>query len=204
MQLLLIRHAEPIRIAPGEADGAADPHLTARGREQADRLADWLATEAVDAVVSSPLRRATETAEPLARACGTGIEVLDDLMEYDANVDHYIPAEELRATRDERWTAMVEGRWEDFGGENPAVFRARLVPCFDGIVAAHPGGRVAVVCHGGVINVFLAVVLGLDRNLWFEPDYTSINRVAAARTGERSLLTLNETAHLTARKEVPR
>ena len=99
---------------------------------------------------------------------------------------------------------MVEGRWEDFGGENPAVFRARLVPCFDAIVAAHPGGRVAVVCHGGVINVFLAVVLGLDRHLWFEPDYTSISRVAAARTGQRSLLSLNETAHLRARKEVPR
>ena len=122
-------------------------------------------------------------------------------MEYDANVDHYIPAEELRATGDERWTAMVEGRWEDFGGENPAAFRARLVPCFDRIVAAHPGGRVAVVCHGGVINVFLAVVLGLDRHLWFEPDYTSISRVAAARTGPRSLLTLNETAHLHARRE---
>jgi probable phosphoglycerate mutase len=204
VHLLLIRHAEPVRIAPGESGARADPHLTARGREQADRLAAWLATEAVDAVVSSPLRRATETAEPVARACGTAVEVLDHLMEYDANVDHYIPAEELRATGDERWTAMVEGRWEDFGGENPAAFRARLVPCFDGIVAAHPGGRVAVVCHGGVINVFLAAVLGLDRHLWFEPDYTSISRVAAARTGPRSLLTLNETAHLTARKEVPR
>jgi len=204
VHLLLIRHAEPVRIAPGEAGARADPHLTRRGHEQAARLAEWLASESVDAVVSSPLRRATETAEPVARACGIGIEVLDDLMEYDANVDHYIPAEELRATHDERWTAMVEGRWEDFGGENPAVFRARLVPCFDGIVAAHPGGRVAVVCHGGVINVFLAVVLGLDRHLWFEPDYTSISRVAAARTGPRSLLSLNETAHLTARREVPR
>ena len=72
---------------------------------------------------------------------------------------------------------MVEGRWEDFGGENPAVFRARLVPCSTAIVAATRASRVAVVCHGGVINVYLAVVLGLDRHLWFDPGYTSISRV---------------------------
>ena len=61
---------------------------------------------------------------------------------------------------------------------------------------------VAAVCHGGVINVFLAALLGLERHLWFEPGYTSISRVAAARTGERSLVTLNETAHLVATFDV--
>ena len=60
------------------------------------------------------------------------------------------------------------------------------------------GGRVAAVCHGGVINVYVAALLGLERHLWFEPGYTSISRVAAARTGERSVVTLNETAHLVA------
>lgn len=197
MQLILIRHAEPVRIGPGEAGARADPDLTERGRTQSQRLAEWLEIERIDAVVSSPLRRATATAAPIGRALGLDIEVVDGLMEYDANVDHYIPAEELRRTRDERWTAMIEGRWEDFGGENPQHFRARLMPCLDGIVNRFPGGRVAVVCHGGVINVYIATILGLDRHLWFEPDYTSISRVAAARSGERSLVTLNETAHLT-------
>lgn len=197
MQLILIRHAEPVRIGPGEAGARADPDLTERGRTQSQRLAEWLEIERIDAVVSSPLRRATATAAPIGRALGLDIEVVDELMEYDANVDHYIPAEELRRTRDERWTAMIEGRWEDFGGENPQHFRARLMPCLDGIVNRFPGGRVAVVCHGGVINVYIATILGLDRHLWFEPDYTSISRVAAARSGERSLVTLNETAHLT-------
>ena len=53
--------------------------------------------------------------------------------------DHYIPMEELRATKDERWTAMVEGRWGEFGGEEPAAFSARVADAVDGIVAAHPG-----------------------------------------------------------------
>jgi len=96
---------------------------------------------------------------------------------------------------------MLEGRWEDFGGENPDDFRARLLPCFDEIVARNAGGRVAAICHGGVINVYLSAILGLGRDLWFEPGYTSISRVAAARSGQRSLVTLNETAHLLAVRE---
>lgn len=197
MELLLIRHAEPVRIAPGEGDGGpVDPELTARGRDEAQRLAAWLATEDIDAVISSPLRRARQTAEPIARALGLDVEVDSGVIEYDANADHYIPAEELKRERDARWQAMLDGRWEDFGGEAPDQFRGRIVPCLDGIIRRFPGGRVAVVCHGGVINVYVGALLGLDRLLWFEPGYTSITRVAAARSGQRSLVTLNETAHL--------
>ena len=197
MDLLLIRHAEPVRIAPSEGGGGpVDPELTERGRDEAERLAAWLAGERVDAVFSSPLRRARETAEPLGRAHDLEVEVDGDLMEYDARADHYIPAEELKAERDGRWQAMLEGRWEDFGGEHPDEFRARIVPRLDAIVGQFPGGRVAVVCHGGVINVYVGALLGLEQLLWFEPGYTSITRVAAARTGVRSLVTLNETAHL--------
>jgi probable phosphoglycerate mutase len=197
VDLLLIRHAEPVRIAPGAGGGGpVDPVLTSRGRDEAARLAAWLASEPIDAVISSPLQRATQTADPVARAHGLELEIGPDLVEYDANADHYIPAEELKAERDARWHAMLEGRWEDFGGEPPDQFRARILPSLDGIIGRFPGGRVAVVCHGGVINVYLAALLGLDRDLWFEPGYTSISRVAAARSGPRSLVTLNETAHL--------
>jgi probable phosphoglycerate mutase len=196
MELLLVRHAEPVRIGPGEGDGPVDPVLTDRGREQADRLAAWLAPEAIDHVVTSPLLRARETAAPLLGLVGGEAEIDDVLVEYDARADHYIPVEELRETRDERWTAMVEGRWEEFGGDEPAVFRSRVVPRLDAIAAAHPGARVAVVCHGGVINVYLADVLGIDRLLWFDPVYTSVSRVKVSRDGIRSLTTLNETAHL--------
>lgn len=197
MQLLLIRHAEPVRIAPGEGGGGpVDPELTARGRDEAQRLTAWLSCEQIDAVFTSPLKRARETAAPLARAHGLVAEVRDELTEYDSRADHYIPAEELKAGRDDRWQAMLDGRWEEFGGEPPERFRERVVPALDGIVASFPGGRVAVVCHGGVINVYLGALLALDRLLWFEPGYTSISRVAAARTGPRSVVSLNETAHL--------
>jgi 2,3-bisphosphoglycerate-dependent phosphoglycerate mutase len=206
VDLLLIRHAEPERVAPGSGSNPADPRLTERGREQAQRLARWLEHEPVDAILTSPLRRAHETAAVVGDTVGIDVEVVEGLKEYDANADHYIPVEELRETRDHHWRAMVEGRWKELGGEDPDVFQHRVVPCVDDIVRRFPGGRVAAVCHGGVINVYLAALLGLERHLWFEPAYTSISRVAAARTGERSVVTLNETAHLVATldtKEAP-
>jgi len=196
MQLILVRHAEPVRVAPGEVSGPVDPTLTGRGRAQAERLAGWLAAETVDHVVTSPMRRAVETAAPLAAALGLEPQVDDRISEYDRHADHYIPVEELRVTGDDRWTAMIEGRWQEFGADDPEVFRARVVAALEDTVAAHPGERVVLVGHGGVINVYTAHVLGIDRLLWVDVGYTSITRIAAARSGERSLLTLNETAHL--------
>lgn len=197
MDLLLVRHAEPVRIAAGErGDGPADPELTPDGRAQAARLAAWLVAEPVTHVVSSPLARAVETAAPVAAVHGLGVESLDAVVEWDSHTDSYIPVEELRETNDDRWLAMVEGRWEDYGGEHPERFAARVVPAIDALVDAHPGDHVVLVCHGGVINVYLAALLGLHRHLWFDPAYTSVSRVRAARGGPRSLVSLNETGHL--------
>jgi hypothetical protein len=120
MDLLLIRHAQPVRIGPGEGGGGpVDPELTGEGRVQAQRLAEWLAGEALDAVITSPLRRARETAAPTAATHALDVQVAPELIEYDARADHYIPAEELKIERDARWHAMIEGRWADFGGEPP-------------------------------------------------------------------------------------
>jgi len=202
MDLLLVRHAEPERIAPGTGQ-PANPSLTERGRHQAQRLAEWLVHEHIDAVVSSPQQRALETARPIAQAHGLDVDVVDGLVEYDVQSDSYIPMEELRATNDPRLAAMIEGRWESFGGESSELFTARVGATLDALVAEHAGERIVAVCHGGVINVALAIVVGLDRLLWFDPHYTSLSRVVASRAGVRSLASLNENAHLLARRERP-
>jgi probable phosphoglycerate mutase len=201
MELVLVRHARPVRVEEGSVDGAADPGLSPAGLAQADRLSAWLAPEAPDVLLTSPLRRATETAAPLATALAVDPEVVDGVAEYDAGAGHYIPIEELRAAKDERWYATVEGRWADVGGVDPVAFQRQVVPAFDDVIARFPGQRVVVVTHGGVINVFLAHVLGIEQLLWFHPEYTSVSRVHAARTGQRSVATVNETAHLYARRE---
>lgn len=196
MELILVRHAEPVRVNAGDVDGPADPGLTARGNEQAQRLATWLADEAVDLLVTSPSRRARETVAPLAAALSMEPIVEDGVSEYDAASGEYIPIEELRAAKDERWFATIEGRWADVGGADPQEFQRVVVPALEAVIEHHPGKRVVVVTHGGVINVYLAHVLGITSALWFHPEYTSISRVLAASGGTRSVGSINETSHL--------
>ncbi len=200
MELLLIRHALPERL---EVDaGSADPTLTDLGRRQAAALVSCLSGEGLDAVYSSPLQRARETAAPLADAHGLGLRVDADLAEWDRDSQAYIPMEELKATDHAVWRAMAEGRFADLGID-VAAFTRRVVGGIDGLAASHRGQRIAVVCHGGVINAYTAAVLGLDTMLYFEPDYTSISRVLVARGGTRSIRSLNETGHLRALADPP-
>jgi probable phosphoglycerate mutase len=185
MELLLIRHARPLRAHGGE--GPADPALSPLGVRQADALADWLATEHIDALYTSPLRRAQETAAPLAARIGREPVVDDSLSEYDADAVEYIPMEELKAAGDPRWNEVPQTLPE---------FRDRVIEGIERLVAAHPSQRIAVVCHGGVVNVYTAWVVGVRNGLFFLPHYTSVSRVLAAGGGQRSIDTINETAHL--------
>jgi probable phosphoglycerate mutase len=194
MELLIIRHGLPVRRELTE--GPADPELAEAGRRQAARLADYLATERIDAVYASPLARARETAAPLADRFGLDVMISSGVAEWDQNSPEYVPVEELKAANDPRWQAMLRGEWAS--DESEQDFRQRVLDAIETIVADHRGERVAVVCHGGVINGYLAHVLGLGdfARGFFYPNYTSINRVAAASSGERSVVTVNETSHL--------
>jgi 2,3-bisphosphoglycerate-dependent phosphoglycerate mutase len=187
VELVLVRHALPVRIDEGTVPGPADPHLAAEGRAQAEAMASWLAAEAIDALWSSPMRRARETAAPLAERLGLTVRVDERLAEYDRHATSYIPLEELKAAGDPRWNEVPE---------RPEEFQDHVVAAMEDIVATHPRQRVGVVCHGGVINAYAAHVLGLPDPLFFLPGYTSISRVLAASTGERSIGSLNEMAHL--------
>lgn len=193
MELLLIRHALPVRREV--ATGAADPELSAEGLQQAVHLAEYLATERLDAVYASPLQRARQTAQPVAERQEVEIRIAEGVAEWDRHAPDYVPVEELKATNDPRWQAMVAGEW--LSEEPQHEFAERVVSTIEDIVSTHRSQRVAIVCHGGVINHYLAHILGLDStNGFFYPNYTSIHRVAAASSGERSIVTVNETTHL--------
>ena len=185
MELLLIRHGRPLRAHGG--DGPADPGLSPLGTRQSEALADWLASERLAAIYASPLRRARETAAPLADRLGLDVTLDDSIREYDADAVEYIPMEELKASGDPRWNEVPQALPE---------FRERVIDGIERLVAAHPSERIAVVCHGGVVNVYVAWVVKTRTELFFLPHYTSISRVLAAGGGQRSVDTINETAHL--------
>lgn len=193
MQLFLIRHGLPIRRETDDGS-AADPPLSEQGRAQAAALGRWLASERVDALYASPLLRARETAQPLESSHGLEARIEAGVTEFDAAADHYIPLEELKAQDYPRWQALMSSGFYLEG--EAETFRATVVEALERIIAAHAGARVAVVCHGGVINAWTSHVLELDRIFLFEPVYTSVSRYLAASSGERSVMSLNETAHL--------
>jgi probable phosphoglycerate mutase len=196
VQLLLIRHGETVRVE--SETGIANPELTPHGHHQAVLLAEWLlANERLDHLVVSPLRRALQTVAPIAERFAMEPEVIDQLAEFDANSSSYIPMEEMKATRDPRLRAMVEGRWADFDASvDPEAFRETILRTLGTLTDGHPGQNVAVICHGAVINAYLGEVIGTPRLLWFEPRYTSIHRVLVSRGGVRSVETINECPHL--------
>lgn len=194
MDLLLIRHARPERVE--NAGGPANPRLSDHGRRQAEVLAGWLAAETVAAVYTSPLRRAVETAQPLAERLGQTAEVVDGVAEYDRYADAYVPIEELKAADDPRWREMTEGGYFANSDVTAEEFQATVVDAVDDIIAANPSSTAAVVCHGGVMNAYVGHVLGLEEFMIFEPAYTGITRVRASSRGHRSLVSMNEHGHL--------
>ena len=194
MELLLIRHALPIRVEG--ASGPADPPLSDVGHRQAEAVVRWLEPEPLDALVVSPMIRARETAVPLAAARGLEAVVHEGVAEFDKDADSYVPMEELKAAGDPRWQQIVDGGYFGDGDLTPEQFQATVVDAVEEVIAGNAGATAAIVCHGGVINAYVAHVLGIDDLLFFEPGYTSINRIRASRRGHRMVVSLNETAHL--------
>lgn len=194
MDLLVIRHALPERVE--RDDGApADPPLATLGLRQARRLAERLRDEHIDRLYVSPMQRARQTAAPYAEHSGLEPIVEAGVAEFDRDSASYVPMEELKATDPEAWLQMVEaGGMPD--GQDPLAFQRVVVDAMERIITAHRGERVAVVCHGGVINSWAAHVLGLADPFFFEPRYTSINRFVCSSRGHRSLGSLNEIDHL--------
>ena len=191
---MLIRHGLPVRRELSE--GIADPELSDAGHAQARHLADYLHSEPIDALYSSPMRRAVQTATPLADSRQLAVTLINDVAEWDRNSSEYVPIEEVKAANDPRWQAMVRGEW-NVHDETQDEFSVRVVTALELLIDAHQGERVAVTCHGGVINAYLAHVLSLPVGRgFFYPNYTSIHRIAASRRGHRGVVTVNETAHL--------
>jgi probable phosphoglycerate mutase len=195
VEIVLVRHALPVRIDATPDGAPADPGLAEAGIEQAARVAGALSHDKVDALYSSPSRRAIETAAPLAASLGLEPLLEPGIAEFDAGDPSYVPVEELRAANDPRWQRLVAGDLYS-AGIDPLAFRARVVEAVDRIAAMHPGGRAVLVSHSGSINAYAGHVVGEERAIWFAPAYCSITRIAVARTGRTGIVSLNETGHV--------
>lgn len=192
MQLLLVRHALPLRTQHGQG---ADPELSDTGLRQARRLPGALARYPLARVISSPQRRAIQTAEPVAAPRGLAVDVDARFAEYDRELHSYVPIEQVRSEHPEAWARLAAGRLPN--GVDEDAFCGRVNAAIaDAVDAADPEHTVAVFSHGGVINVVLHQILGTERLLSFPIDYASITRLLFSRSGRASVVTTNCTEHV--------
>jgi probable phosphoglycerate mutase len=192
MQLLVIRHALPLRSEHGEG---SDPDLSDEGLAQVQRLPAALARFPIARVLSSPQRRAIQTAEPVAAARDLPIEIDDRFAEYDRELPMYIPVEQIRQEMPEEWARLAQGHLPS--AVDADAFRARICAAVDDLVTAtDPDDTVAVFSHGGVINVLLHEILGTARLLSFPVDYASVTRLRFSRSGQATVAAVNTTEHV--------
>jgi broad specificity phosphatase PhoE len=159
--IVLVRHAEA--VAPSDPRFEEnDRPLAEAGRRDAERLADQLADEAVDAIYSSPYPRAMQTVEPLARRVGAEISLIDDLRERLLS---------LGALPD--WRKRLQRSWTDFGhaladGESSAEAQRRVTEALTALRRRHPGRRIVVASHGNLIALALHVIVPdqVDYEFW--------------------------------------
>ena len=205
VRLYLIRHGQSggnVARQEGRLAGY-DPPLTPVGEAQAARLGERMAAYGVDAVYASPLRRAYDTAAAIAKHTGHAIDVVDDLQEINEplresaeTVDPNTPLPDGVTHDDVKRRFEADPTWDNLpGGENSRTFRERIVRAIDGIIAENAGHKVAIACHGGVIQSYIAEILGLRTDFPFYCFNASITSVRAR--GERRVLwRLNDLAHL--------
>jgi broad specificity phosphatase PhoE len=198
MLLYLIRHGESTHNAAGRIQGQSDAMLSDLGRRQGLAAAEALRSLPLDAVYSSPLRRAKETAETVAAPHGLSVQTDPRLMELHVGVFQ----DRLRTELAEEYPNELS-RWlsgdEDFvipGGESRRQLTARGCDAIRSIVALGHS-QVVIVTHGGLLSVALRSLLGLSEPLPpFSIQNGSITRLSVDSVGRFELLALNETAHL--------
>jgi broad specificity phosphatase PhoE len=160
--ILLARHGESDWNRDGRWQGHADRPLTDRGREQARELAERLAATELDAVYSSDLVRARETAAIVAEPHRLSVHELPALREVDVGSWSGLTRTEAEVRFPEayrRWTHGIEG-WDD--GETYEQLSERVVSAVLEVAERHRRDRVLLVAHGGSIRSVHAAALGVD------------------------------------------
>lgn len=146
----LVRHGETDWNRQHRLQGREDTELNEQGREQAELTAEFLAQQDWDLIVTSPLKRAAQTARIIARRLGDMEPIaMPELVERD-----YGAASGL--TPDQMKEAFPDGHIP--GIEDRAEVRARATRALQGLIEEHPGKHILVVSHGGLINSMLAAV----------------------------------------------
>lgn len=201
--VLLIRHGQSRGNAEGRFGGHTDTPLSARGRRQSEATAKALASEKFSAIYSSDLKRAVETATPLARLTGAPLETSDAFRERSVGVMEGLTFEEAAAQYPEQYAALLHRDFEHvlLGGESYRQTLDRASKKLDEVIEKHKGGRIAVFTHTGAICILILHLMGaLDspelKPVWIATGNCGISRFDLRDDGFVRVLAVNDARHL--------
>ena len=200
--LYLVRHGATdnnLADPPVLQGSGVDLGLSAEGRRQAERTGELLTGIPLTGVFASPLVRAQETAEAIARPHSLNVETVAALQEIDLGQWEGRSWQEIERTEPEAYRLFMEkpATHGYRGGENLTQLWARVQPALEQVMRDNLGRQIAVVGHNVVNRVFLSQVIGipLDRARSINQDNCGVT-VARFRDGATKLLTLNAAFHL--------
>jgi alpha-ribazole phosphatase len=180
-RLILVRHGEPVAAARGRCYGKLDIRLSKRGREQTLLTARELKTAAINAIYTSTLRRARESAEIVARVLGLEIYIEERLCEIDFGEFEGLSYDQVAERYPKQYRAWMETPTEITfpGGENFMQMRRRVLQATADIRSSHVGQTVAIVAHGGVCRIILAEALQMPpRNIFsLDQSYAAVSMI---------------------------
>jgi len=162
-RLCIVRHGETDWNAEHRVQGQLDVSLNATGRAQAAAVAQALSKEKFAAIYSSDLSRARQTAEPVARRLAMRVLLEPGLRERHYGIFERLTYAEAQQRHPEDY-ARFERRDPDYDfqtGEGLRVFSERAVRCVLALAGRHPGERILVVTHGGVLDKLYRFITGL-------------------------------------------
>jgi probable phosphoglycerate mutase len=197
--VLLVRHGQTPttgKVLPGRAKGL---HLADAGHRQAEAAAARLAElPRVDAVYSSPLERAKETAAPIARARGLRTRTARGLLECDFGEWTGADLKALMKLPEWHTVQRAPSTFRFPGGESFTEMQTRMVTCLDGLRADHPGGTIVCVSHADTIKAAAAHALGTHLDLFQRIVVSPASVTAISWTaGGPVVLAVNSTGPLT-------
>ncbi|MCP3097748.1 histidine phosphatase family protein [Myxococcus sp. K15C18031901] len=162
-ELILLRHGETEWNALGRLQGHQDSPLSAEGLRQADALATRLSTLPFTALYSSDLGRALQTAQRISHRTGHSVRSDARLRERGLGILEGLTREQARQRHPDVFAAYATNA-PDFvvpGGESSLQRLGHAVACLGELGARHPGERVVIVTHGGVLSSFFRHSLGI-------------------------------------------
>jgi probable phosphoglycerate mutase len=201
--VVIIRHGQSQGNAEGRFGGHTDTPLSPRGRRQAQATARALASEKFNAIYSSDLPRAIETATPLTKLTGARLETTEALRERSVGVMEGLTFEEAAELHPEQYQALLRRDFEHvlLDGESYRQTLDRASRKLDEAIEQHKGGRIALFAHTGTICILILHLMGaLDapelKPVWIATANCGIARFDLRDDGFVRVLVINDTRHL--------